>query len=626
MKHYYSIFIFPLLFLLAFDTKAQPNWNFASTPADNLEALNNEDNNWKYDSNNEHYANRAAMTGDFQANGQELTMTKRLTPFCSDSNKIRIDKNKYLVLNGKYNNAAGKVEITDAKGWMESTYVKWKKLKDYTAYNVYIKGENITTYTKIDKELVRSYGDSLRADMVGLKAGNYQMKVVPVSNENELTNNANEATNLVVTSYDRQGFAHMSTTGVGAYNNDGTLKKDARVIYITKNTAKTVTCLVKTSSKDGDGILQTGLQAILSAYQKGYETRPLAVRLIGLIEKDDVDYFASSEEGLQIKGKSSYSPMNITIEGIGDDATVRGFGFLVRNSTHVEFRNFAIMRCMDDCISFDTANRYVWVHNMDLFYGTSGSDDHAKGDGTVDLKGDTQYMTVSYNHFFDTGKNSLCGMKRETGPNYICYHHNWFDHSDSRNPRVRTMSVHVWNNYFDGVSKYGVGSTTGSSVFVEANYFRATKRPMLSSQQGTDAKGDGNFSGETGGLIKSFGNLYAETAGSNYKPIIQKDDSTSFDCYEADSRGEKVPDTFKTIAGGTTYDNFDTNSDLMYTYIPDAACNVPERVTGWNGAGRMNHGDFKWNFTSDDDKDSDINSALATAIDNYQSSLVGINE
>ena len=63
-------------------------------------------------------------------------------------------------------------------------------------------------------------------------------------------------------------------------------------------------------------------------------------------------------------------------------------------------------------------------------------------------------------------------MKSESGPNYITYHHNWFDHSDSRHARVRTMSVHMYNNYYDGNAKYGVGSTMGSSIYIENNYFR----------------------------------------------------------------------------------------------------------------------------------------------------------
>lgn len=528
---------------------------------------------------------------------------------------------------GKVSNEDGKVEITEAKGWLESTYMKFKKFGDCTLYHVYIKGGDYTDYTRIDSMLVRSYGDFYRVDMVGLKAGSYDMKVVPVSKGKELEANANEATAMTVQNYDRSGFAHLNNTGVGAYNDDGSLKSDARVIYVTAQTAKTVTCEVKTGSKAANMTQCTGLQAILDAYQKGYETRPLDVRFIGLVEKVDLDAISSSSEGLQIKGKNACSNLYITLEGIGDDATLRGFGLLLRNAANVEMRNFAIMRCMDDCVSIDTDNKFIWVHHLDFFYGQKGSDaDQVKGDGTTDIKGDSQYITVAYNHYFDSGKSSLCGMTSESEPNYIDYNHNWFDHSDSRHPRVRTMSVHVWNNYYDGCAKYGVGATTGSSVFVENNYFRATKDPMLISQQGTDAKGEGTFSGETGGMIKSYGNVYADKGSSfNFTPITQHESATSFDCYEVASRDEQVPADVKALVDGTTYNNFDTNSTLMYTYKPDAATQVPAVVMGWTGAGRLGKGDFRWTFTSSDDSSYAINAALSAAIDGYQSKMVGIS-
>ena len=373
----------------------------------------------------------------------------------------------------------------------------------------------------------------------------------------------------------------------------------------------------------------TGLQAIINAYQKGVETRPLAVRLIGTIRDSDMDALGSSAEGLQIKGKNNTIPMNITIEGIGDDATTWGFGFLLRNAVSVELRNFANMLCMDDCISIDTDNKYCWVHHLDLFYGNAGGDsDQAKGDGTVDIKGDSQYITVAYNRFHDSGKSSLCGMKSESGPNYIDYHHNWFDHSDSRHPRVRTMTVHVWNNYYDGCAKYGVGATTSSSVFVERNFFRHTLAPMMSSRQGTDAKGDGTFSGENGGIIKSFGNLYAEKGTADkYNVITHAMSATDFDCYEASSRDEKVPSTFKALVGGGTYDNFDTDPALMYDYTPLEASEVPAVVTGFYGAGRLNHGDFIWNLNySGADTDYSVNTQLKAALESYKSTLVGIFE
>lgn len=526
--------------------------------------------------------------------------------------------------NGEITNKG--VEITEAKGWCESVYAKWNIYSGATSYNVYVKGGKYADFTKIDGELVRNYGTYGRADVVGLIAGNnYTLKVVPVIGGAEDDTKASVAENLEVRNYDRSGFAHLNYSGVGAYNDDGTLKSEARVVYVTAATAKTISLNVMTNSKGGE-TTYTGLQDIIYGYQKGYETRPLDVRVIGTITDTDMDYFGSSSEGLQIKANSNAKPMNITIEGIGEDACFWGFGFLVRSAQSVELRNFGIMLCMDDAVSLDTDNLHCWIHHLDLFYGNTGGDsDQAKGDGTIDIKGDSQYITVAYNHYFDCGKTSLCGMKSESGPNYIDYHHNWFDHSDSRHPRVRTMTVHVWNNYYDGCSKYGVGATTGSSVFVENNYFRDTKNPMLASRQGTDAKGEGTFSGENGGMIKSFGNVYAEKgSSSNFTPITHKETATDFDCYEAASRNETVPSSYVTKVGGTSYNNFDTNSSLMYEYTPVAGSEVPSVVTGFWGAGRLNKGDFKWTFDNAvDDADYGVNTIMKDALKNYKSTLVG---
>ena len=523
---------------------------------------------------------------------------------------------------------AGSVEVIEARGWMESAYVKFMLVDGAKNYNVYVKGGQYADYTKIDAQLVRNYGTYGRADAVGLQAGTYAMKIVPVSAEGtEMTAQENTVADLEVRNYPREGFAFINgCPAPGAYNSDGTLKAGAKVFYVTKNTAKTITTTVKTGSKDSNITTCTGIQTIIDAYQKGYDTTPVAFRFIGLITVDDLDHISSSAEGLQVKGKKADSELNMTFEGIGDDATLYGFGFLVRNAKSVEFRNFAIMRCMDDAISLDTDNSNIWVHHTDQFYGKRGSGDHAKGDGATDVKSDSKYVTVSYNRFWDTGKSNMFGMKSESGPNYISYDHNWFDHSDSRHPRVRTMSVHVWNNYFDNCGKYGVGATSGASVFVENNYFLKTKKPILASQQGTDAQGSGTFSGEDGGMIKSYGNYFDKTI-SNFKYYTQNAPaSTGYDAYETATRDEKVPETEVTKKGGTPYNNFDTDASLMYPYTPAAAADVPALVTGYYGAGRMNHGDFTYTFrdnVGNDDTDSAYDATLGSMLDNYQSSFVG---
>ena len=523
---------------------------------------------------------------------------------------------------------AGSVEVVEARGWMESAYVKFMLVDGAKNYNVYVKGGQYADYTKIDAQLVRNYGTYGRADAVGLQAGTYAMKIVPVSAEGtEMTAQENTVSDLEVRNYPREGFAFINgCPAPGAYNSDGTLKAGTKVFYVTKNTAKTITTTVKTGSKDSNITTCTGIQTIIDAYQKGYDTTPVAFRFIGLITVDDLDHISSSAEGLQVKGKKADSELNMTFEGIGDDATLYGFGFLVRNAKSVEFRNFAIMRCMDDAISLDTDNSNIWVHHTDQFYGKHGSGDHAKGDGATDVKSDSKYVTVSYNRFWDTGKSNMFGMKSESGPNYISYDHNWFDHSDSRHPRVRTMSVHVWNNYFDNCGKYGVGATSGASVFVENNYFLKTKKPILASQQGTDAQGSGTFSGEDGGMIKSYGNYFDKTI-SNFKYYTQNAPaSTGYDAYETATRDEKVPETEVTKKGGTPYNNFDTDASLMYPYAPAAAADVPALVTGYYGAGRMNHGDFTYTFkdnVGNDDTDSAYDTKLGSLLDNYQSTLVG---
>ena len=539
----------------------------------------------------------ASENDEYDASVQEISFAKKVEQGAS----------------GDFNNPAGVIQITEAKGWQESAYLKWAPFEGASSYNVYVDDK------KIDAQLVRQYKSYYRADVLGLKEGTYSVKVVPVNADGAEIAGANTASNLVVKSYNREGFAHFKYDGVGAYNNDGTLKAGAKVLYITARSAKTVSTTVNTGKLE----TITGLQSIIDAYSKGKDKTPIAFRFIGKISLSDLDHISSSAEGLQIKG----AKMNMTFEGVGDDATVCGFGFLLRNATSVEFRNLAIMRCLDDAMSLDTNNSHVWIHNMDLFYGKKGgAADQAKGDGTVDIKANSQYITVAYNRFWDNGKASMCGMKTESGPNYITYHHNWFDHSDSRMARIRTMSVHMYNNYYLHNDVYGVGATMGSSVFMESNYFDATKRPIMSSKQGTDAKGDGTFSGENGGLIKAYGNVFANKP-DNFSYVPYAENNTSFDAYEVSDPSEQVPTNVKTLVGGTSYDNFDTNPSLMYAYVADKAADVPAIVEGFYGAGRLNHGDIDFVIP---DETAVTNGhqqpwpALASLLDSYTSGVVKV--
>ena len=519
-------------------------------------------------------------------------------------------------------NAETRVVISEAQGWLESAYVKFTKLAGIKRYNVYVNDQII------DTQLVRDYGAYGRADAVGLKAGTYTMKVVPVAdNGQEIAACAAEAKDISVRAINRDGYAHYNVTaGVGAYNNDGTLKTGARVIYVTKHNAKTVTLSMSTGKNEET---RTGIQDIIKAYEKGKETRPLAIRIIGQLKKADMPELGSSAIGLQVKGKGQ--DMNLTIEGIGNDATMHGFGVLVRNCRYVELRNFAVMMHPEDGISFDTNNEHVWGHHLDIFYGENKGGDKAKGDGSFDVKG-TMYCTVSDNHFWDSGKCNLNSNGDEV--DFVTYRHNWYDHSDSRHPRVRkSKHLHVYNNYFDGNAKYGVGATTGSCIFVEKNYYRNCKYPMLISKQGSDIHNGvgssdqtkGTFSGEDGGIIKAYDNYI--TGATSFEPYVAGDATYSkhFDAYVVENRNDQVPAEVVTLQGGTGYNNFDSAGDF-YQYTPNAASDVPSVVTGQYGAGRCEHGDFQYTFdNATQDKNYDVITDLSNKLKNYtNSALVGI--
>ena len=516
--------------------------------------------------------------------------------------------------------------ITEASGWLETAYVKWTPVTGATGYNVYVKSASASdsAYVQLDDELIRKYPSYMRADAVGLKAGDYVMKIVPLNNGKENTSAAIVSDKLTVNAHDRSGFTFSSNSpvknGVGAYNNDGTLKSNASVLYVTEANKNTVKMKIGNTE-------YTGVAAITQAIKAKSNCQPVAIRIIGQVTLSGLACKdVSSAYAIGVKGAA-----NVTFEGIGDDATLYEAGVAVFQSTGIEVRNLGLMNWGGggdgDGISLKQSVG-VWVHNNDVFYGNAGSDgDQAKGDGSMDLKDNSQYVTVSYNHFWDSGKMSLCGMKSESGENWITYHHNWFDHSDSRHPRIRTMSVHVYNNYYDGNAKYGVGAAKDSEAFVEANYFRHCNYPMLSSMQGSDVLAGGIFSGENGGVIKAYNN-YMEGQKSviyaNSDTGTTSASATDFDAYLAASRSETVPSTYKAKQGGKTYSNFDTKVDLgVDTADIDAPADVPSIVTKY--AGRIMGGDFKWTFdNSVDDTSYSLNRPLKDKLNAYKTSLVSV--
>jgi pectate lyase len=530
-------------------------------------------------------------------------------------------------------------QINEASGWLESAFVKWQPVSGAQTYNVYYTGQGVTD-KKIDDQLIRSYGSYFRADIPGLQAGTYTVKVKPVISGVE---GAGTTTgNLTVSAQDRNGFAFAGGRVPGGYKADGTPKDNAVILYITQNTKNTISMNITGASSNPC----VGLQNILYAIKKGQDTRPFIIRLIGNITDMTV-----MEGGDVVIENSNNASSYLTIEGVGTDAVANGWGVRLKSASNIEVSNLGFMNCNStagDNVGMQQDNDHIWVHNCDLFYGNAGSDaDQIKGDGALDNKTST-YITLSYNHFWDNGKASLLGLSEGTTSGlYITYHHNWFDHSDSRHPRVRYYSAHIYNNYFDGVAKYGSGSTLGSSLFVEGNYFRNSKHPMLTSLQGSDIWDEANqvnnagtmgtFSGEAGGSIKAFNNTFDASNGTNNMRFVAYNDpnplynisgkissTTDFDAYVPTTRGETVSSTVKSKSGANVYNNFDTDAALyVKNLVVDQPATAKTKTTQY--AGRVSGGDLKWIFdNSVDDTSSLVITALKSALTNYTGTLVAV--
>lgn len=519
---------------------------------------------------------------------------------------------------------AAALTVLSEGGWLETAYATWQPVEGAATYEVSYSGEGLNN-VKVDDQLVRLYDGYVRVDVLGLKAGSYTLTVKALNAEggqiDEATTNA-----VTVTAQKREGFAFTQGVIPGGYNSDGTVKNGAKIIYVTGKSVNKVTCEV---SLEKTKATYTGLANILNAYGQGFEKTPLIVRVIGTIK-------ASQYEGLKdnkyinFEGKNATTRMleNVTLEGVGNDATLYGYGINMKRTKGIELRNLGIMLYGDDAITMDTDNYHAWVHNCDFFYGSPGAEaDQVKGDGCIDMKYRSTLATISYNHFFDNGKVMGCGGATGEEVNLqLTFHHNWFDHCDSRTPRLNRTTAHVYNNYYDGMATYSIGSTDASNAFIEANYFRNVQRPMMIAGQGTDTKyasdpSKGTFSGQNGGMSKAYNNVVDNTT-VELRLQYQDTDAQQFDAWRVENRTDKVPETVSAARGGHVYNNFDTAED-MYAYTADQPDVVPAIVAQF--AGRTNGGDLHWVFNNEvDDRDHEVNTELKAALTSYQSALLKV--
>lgn len=485
-------------------------------------------------------------------------------------------------------NTFAATSFSAAGGWFETLYAEWAGNKsDVTA--VSYSGTASGSLTGDDLTyLVRQDGSNVRLDIPGLKAGTYNLTVT--TNSGTITKN-----NIKVYEYDRTGYAHYDAhkegvNGIGAYNDDGTLKSNAVVVYVTEENKNTVQLpgytgsqypagignILNYKSADANGVTGGGKIDIVKQLRE--EGIPLDVRFLGTIRGGDSNT-SNNPPAENIKGLTGYNTptnggtkgdngmmirvyksSNVTFEGIGDDATLDGWGIQVISQTGfvsqgLEFRNLNFTNTPEDAIGLEgtaslssspqskdwlnsscTPIKFSWVHNNTFHQGfckNPAESDKAEGDGSCDWKRGYGY-TMAYNHYINNHKTNLVGSSSQSIQYDASFHHNWYEGVMSRQPLARQANIHIYNTYFDGATSYAISPRAHAYIFSEGNYFGACKNPVDSAKEGS-------------ATVKSYNDSFAGCNGTNAAQQVT-------------NKTDKVSDS-----SGNPYAGFETGSD-MYEY------------------------------------------------------------
>lgn len=253
-------------------------------------------------------------------------------------------------------------------------------------------------------------------------------------------------------------------------------------------------------------------------------------RLVHASTPDQLRAFAKSPEPLVVilHGElvfPQYEKLTVTANksflGAGAGAAVVNAGFKLISVSNVIFRNFTVRDSYipgdfvgkrpdndRDGIQMDTCT-HVWVDHMHFT---------RLGDGLVDIRKDCDNVTLSWNVFADHNKALGEGWTQNVVTR-LTLHHNWIRNTHQRNASLdNTAASHVYNNYLENISSYGMLGRNAALLVVEGNYFRDVRNPLHHQGPGGDLVARNNvFDQCTGNTGQERGQSFDPAAAYAYE-------------------------------------------------------------------------------------------------------------
>ena len=341
--------------------------------------------------------------------------------------------------------------------------------------------------------------------------------------------------------------------------------------------------------------LQTWLLERAKTEKKSGDHSPVTIWLSGTFGPDDGRDFSEAHPWFDVKEVS-----NLSFYGT-DGFVMDRIGFFAVRSANIIFRNINFRQPKAnngaDAVSMQECDG-VWVDHC-TFTSLNQTKDYE--DGSTDITHGSKNVTVSWCRYINTQKSCLVGHSNsQSGDVAITatFHHNWFDGSSSRHPRVRFGTAHVYNNLFGGCTTYGAGSAYGAKVLVEYNYFDGVQLPTDICTYPAKESGVSNLQGSVAGYLYATQDVFVD------RPAKARDPYPLTNVKYKSYNGE-------TLAVPLTYNDFKPTYDYIVTPAEDVAAVVKEHAgygkLGWTEApvDVNNGGITDFNGSGDDPVDPD---------------------